>query len=267
MFSTIVQFRMDRILNARSKRAVIVAMDHGVTGSVPGMENIERSLSKVIEGKPDAILLNLGVAEKCLHLFKGKEAPSIILTLDFLLTSTVPGGSSKLIKHRMLNSVENALKVGADAVKVLLVFGRREMEDQIDNVKEISAVARECEKWAMPLMVEAVLWGREIPDDKKNDFELIKHACRIAVELGADMLKIPYTGSYESFRQITETCLVPIFILGGPKTDNNKEILEVTSEAMKAGAKGVVFGRNIWQAPEPGEIIKDLKEIVYMKQR
>jgi len=259
-----VQFRIDRILNNRSKKAVIVAMDHGIIGSVSGLENIERSLYKVIEGEPDAILLNLGVAKKYLHLFKGKEAPSIILTLDFLLTSTVPGSSSKLIKYRMLNSVEDALRLGADAAKVLLIFGRKEMDDQIDNVKEISAVARECERWGMPLMIEAVLWGREIPDDKKDDSELIKHACRIAVELGADILKIPYTDSYESFRQITETCSVPIFILGGPKTDNNK-ILEITSEAMKAGAKGVVFGRNIWQSPEPVKTIKDLKKIVYME--
>jgi len=112
-------------------------------------------------------------------------------------------------------------------------------------------------------MVEPVLWGNNIPKEKKNDPELIEHASRMALEFGADILKIPYTGDETEFKELVNNLKVPIFVLGGPKMNNIEGVLKVAKESIEAGAKGIVFGRNVWQNPKMESLILGLKEIVH----
>ncbi|MER3438253.1 MAG: fructose-bisphosphate aldolase, partial [Chloroflexota bacterium] len=97
----------------------------------------------------------------------------------------------------------------------------------------------------LPLIVEAVLWGSQI--DNKKDPERLAFACRMAVELGADAIKTEYTGDPVTMRQIIETCPAPVLVLGGAKSDSVADVLEATRGAMEAGARGVIYGRNVWQ--------------------
>jgi fructose-bisphosphate aldolase/2-amino-3,7-dideoxy-D-threo-hept-6-ulosonate synthase len=95
-----------------------------------------------------------------------------------------------------------------------------------------------------------------------HDVEVVAHAARIGAEAGADVVKAVYTGDIESFRKVTKACPVPVVIAGGPKASTDYEILEMCESAMKAGAKGVTFGRNIFQHENPSSIVKALHRVI-----
>ncbi|PNR99622.1 hypothetical protein X927_05285 [Petrotoga mexicana DSM 14811] len=95
----------------------------------------------------------------------------------------------------------------------------------MESIEVVEKVANECDKWNIPLMVEPVLWGNSIPKEKKNDPELIEHASRMALEFGADILKIPYTGDETEFKELVNNLKVPVFVLGGPKMNDMEQPL------------------------------------------
>jgi DhnA family fructose-bisphosphate aldolase class Ia len=136
----------------------------------------------------------------------------------------------------------------------------------LEAFRYISEFAKECDKLDMPFMIEPVLMGENIPKERKKDPELITHACRIALELGADILKVPYTGDKESFSAIVNNSPVPVVILGGPRMSSMKEVLQTAKDSVDAGGKGVVFGRNVWQSPSMSSVISALQDIVHKGQ-
>jgi len=123
----------------------------------------------------------------------------------------------------------------------------------------------------MPVMIEPVTEGKYISQDKKGDAEIIADGCRIALELGADILKVPFPSinnekARESFEIICSNSHVPVVVLGGPKKANGLiGIMNTTREAIDAGASGTIFGRNIWQCPkdEIERAVKALKDVVH----
>ena len=73
-------------------------------------------------------------------------------------------------------------------------------------------------------------------------------AARVAAELGADWVKIPYVAGFE---QVVAGCYVPIVVLGGPQRAAADDTLTMLQAALQAGAVGATIGRNIWKAPDP----------------
>ncbi len=103
--------------------------------------------------------------------------------------------------------------------------------------------------------------GEKIKDE--YDPEAVKHAARLGAELGADVVKVSYTGSPESFREVVEGSHVPVLIAGGPKMGSDRAILEMVKGAMKAGAAGVSIGRNVFQHQNPTRIVAALSMVVH----
>ncbi|HEU24941.1 MAG TPA: fructose-bisphosphate aldolase [Mesoaciditoga lauensis] len=257
------ELRISRILNSKSGKSVIIPIDHGIVmGNVEGLEDPLKILKQLIDIGIDGTLLSPGIGKISLDLFASKDAPGRILTADIPLLSTVPGGSGEVVGHEIIADVEFALRYNFDIVKVLLPWGERE-HVQMESVRVISDLANECDRWNMPLMVEPVLWGEAIPKEKRNDPKIIEHASRMALEMGADILKIPYTGNKSEFKDLVNNLKVPVFILGGPKMDSIEGVLRVAKESIEAGAKGIVFGRNVWQNPKMKDLVRALKMIVH----
>jgi class I fructose-bisphosphate aldolase len=257
------ELRMSRILNPKSGRSVIIPVDHGIVmGNVEGLEDPLKVLKQLINIGIDGTLLSPGIGKISIDLFSSKDAPGRILTADIPLLSTVPGGSGEVVGHEIIADVEFALRYNFDIVKVLLPWGERE-HVQMEIVSVVSELANECDRWNVPIMVEPVLWGEAIPKEKRNDPKIIEHASRIALEIGADILKIPYTGDKAEFKDLVSDLKVPVFILGGPKMDNVEGVLKVAKESVEAGAKGIVFGRNVWQNPKMKDLVGALKAIVH----
>ena len=100
-------------------------------------------------------------------------------------------------------------------------------------------------------------------DAKKSDPLLIESAARVALELGADILKIPYTGEPEAFGDLVRRLRVPVFVLGGPKMGTLADIFSVAHHSVAAGARGIVFGRNVWQNPSMDAVVRGLMDVVH----
>ncbi len=239
-------------------RALIVPIDHTIAGGiVPGWENPAATLARVIAGGADGIMTTYGILKQFRGLMAGKVA--MLLRLD--------GGMSffreqwgEYTQWRLLYSVEDALRIGADGVIVMGFFGA---ECELDTIEIIARVAADCERWNVPLAVETLPcpgpWGKDVYSP-----EAVAAAARLGAEYGADFIKTYYTGSAESFRQVTACCPVPVLIAGGPKMATDRDVLETAQGMVKGNGAGLFFGRNVWQHKNPAAMTQALSKILHV---
>jgi fructose-bisphosphate aldolase / 2-amino-3,7-dideoxy-D-threo-hept-6-ulosonate synthase len=240
--------RLKRIMQ-KDNKTVIVPMDHGVTiGPIQGITNMQQIINQLTAGKADAVLVHKGIAKRV-----DTGSAGLIVMLSGL-SNLSPSVNSKV----QVCSVDEAIRIGADAVSVHVNVGAPE-EDKM--LKNLGKVADQCDVYGMPLLAMMYPRGPKIADE--HDVHVVAHAARIGAELGADIIKTNYTGTIESFKSVIEGCPVPIVIAGGPKCKTPREILQTTSDAVKAGAAGLSIGRNIFQHENPTLIVKALSAIVH----
>jgi len=240
--------RLKRIMQ-QDNRTVIVPMDHGVTiGPVQGIENMQQTVDLLIKGGVDAVLVHRGIAK---HVDMGNAGLIVMLSG---MSNLSPNINSKV----QVVSVQEAMRLGADAVSVHVNIGAQDEDKMLTN---LGKVADECEVYGLPLL--AMMYPRGPKIQNEHDSEVVAHAARIGAELGADIIKANFTGSTESFRTVVESCPVPIVIAGGPKCKTSEEILQTTHEAVEAGAAGLSIGRNVFQHENPSLMVKALSAIVH----
>jgi DhnA family fructose-bisphosphate aldolase class Ia len=221
-------------------RTVIVALDHGgIAGNMPGIENPALTIRACRQGGADCVLTTRGFISQSENEWDRTMSVMLRLTGGF----TVLRGK---FEEELITSVEAALVLGAASVIVTIKFGHPREGDFIRNA---SLVADACERWGVPLIVEAMAQGSLVgkPLEGKADPAGIAMAARMAQELGADMIKTYYTGSAESFAKVVAGCPVPIVILGGEKSEDDKALFRSVRDSIDAGGAGIAIGRNIWQ--------------------
>jgi len=254
--------RLGRIISPKTRRTVIVAIDHGLFTRPIGIEKPLPTVKKILEGKPDALLLSLGMIKLCHNLFLGKDSPALVLRLDWSAgwrKVSVPQRENV----RVIFSVEDAVGLGADAVLAFLYLGPGvSTELEARNMEWLGGIERDCERFGMPFVIEAHL-SPMAEEKQRRDPALLTLLVRTAAEIGADLIKTEYTGEARSFREVADNCPVPVTVLGGPKMDTDKEVLETVEGAIEAGAAGVTFGRNIWQHKNPPGMLNAVKSIVH----
>ena len=241
--------RLNRIFQANG-HTLIVACDHGmISGPDKGIENMESTLAQVIEGGVDAVMASYGTATR----FAQKLARvGLVLRLD--------GGGTKLGPMTgpgaQFYTVEDALRVGADAVCVSAFPGSPIEEPTLEV---LARVIRQAHAWGVPVMAEIVPGGFDSGPEFRTA-ESVSISARVAAELGADWVKIPYV---DGFRQVVESCYVPVVVLGGPTKGDLRQTLEMVKAAMLAGAVGGAIGRNIWQADQPARMAAALASLIH----
>ncbi len=228
--------RMERMMDRGTGRAVIVPMDHGISmGPIDGLVDLRGTIDKVSQGGATAIVLHKGVVPYS-HRAYGRDI-GLIVHLS-ASTNLAPDPNRKVI----VTSVEEAIKLGADAVSVHVNLGA---DYEQEMLADLGAVAENCAEWGMPLLVMIYPRGKDIKDS--FDIDHIKQCARTATELGADIVKTNYTGDVDSFREVTRGSLAPVVIAGGPKMDSDERILQMVKDSIEAGGKGVSIGRNVFQ--------------------
>jgi DhnA family fructose-bisphosphate aldolase class Ia len=256
--------RLGRLFRGDTGRSVIVAIDHGIGGAPEGLANLVGDMSKMLEGRPDGLILSAGALRRLAPVLAGREGPGILVTADYGGGNTLPGGGGgRGEQYRLLLGIEDALRLGADGVKVVLVFGRESLQVHSENVAAIATLARAADSWGVPVLVEPVLWGRTASEEQRRDPNVLRHICRIAVELGADVVKAAFPSDDAAFADIVRAIPVPVVILGGPRMERPEAALDTARRAVAAGAAGVAFGRNVFQAPDPAEMIRGLRAAVH----
>jgi DhnA family fructose-bisphosphate aldolase class Ia len=254
------QLRLGRLLNHHSGRTFVTAIDHGVTLGVPeGAEDAVGTVSRIIDGGPDAVLLGPGMLAKTGQLFAHRGAPAPIVRADFFVNHPYIDDHGE--HYRLLITPADAVAMGAEAIILFLMLGAGGEAMFADNVAAIGRYAQEAHRVGLPLIVEAVLWGSRIED--KKDANRLAFACRLAAEIGADEIKTEYTGDVASMRKVIDGCPAPVLVLGGARSHSPDALLRATREAMAAGAKGVIYGRNVWQADDVVGMSLRLREIIH----
>lgn len=258
------RLRLKRIFG-EDGRAVVVAADHGLMlGPIRGVVNLRETLARVIQGGPDAILLAPGQASSLIDLFYGKDAPALLVRADWTnafrdKTYTLP---ARVIRDVNTVRVEDALALGTSGIVVYLFIGLGDEDEEARNIQMISMFSRECEKQGMPLIVEPLPMGEHVT--KANYVDLVNLSVKMAAELGADALKVPYTGDPYTFEKTVKAADgIPVLALGGYSGVTIRDSLEVVEEVMQAGGSGIVYGRNIVQANDPGGMVRLVRAIVH----
>jgi len=238
--------RLRRIFKSDGK-SVVAALDHGqFQGPIPGIVDIGNTIREVVKGKPDAMILNPGVLVKYSDLLPGDVG--IILRITGASTNYSP----VFDYHRLTTSVEHALALGADAVIAMCFIGGN---GESASLEIVAKTAEQCYKYGVPLFVEVLVQDQ----NKFVDANYIATGARAVFEMGADAVKTYYTGA-DTFREITNAVPVPVLIAGGPK---DMDALDMAKQAINCGAKGVAFGRNVFQAANVAEYVRELVDCVH----
>ena len=256
--------RLQQLINPESGRSFIVAFDHGQSLPIDkGLGNPVELLGKIIDGGVEGILLNRGMLEQASDLFARPGAPAPILRADW--TPLDKAMKEELGEaHRIITTPEEALRLGASAVCVYLIGRPKADQMFFDNVEGVADYISRAHAIGLPVIVEATLWGLRNEDLK--DAERLRTMCRIAAELGADAIKTEYVGDVEAERTIIEEVgNIPVFTLGGAAA-SRESVKQAAQDAISAGATGLIFGRNVWQAEDMPAVINDLNEILHGAQ-
>jgi DhnA family fructose-bisphosphate aldolase class Ia len=250
------KIRLSRLFS-NGQNAVVVAIDHGLYfGPLPGMQD----LSKVVKtiGGADAILMAPGSAAHCASVFEQRGAPAMILRLNFA-SNYISIWKYSHAHSVAMSSVAEAVAQGADLVLASLTLQNPEESEDAQNVELLSRFVGEKRSLGIPLIGEVFPTGGD--DANPADLtEAVRIGCRMVAELGVDLVKTFYTG--KSFAEIASSTPIPILALGAKKTELETDALRLAASAVRDGARGVVFGRNVIQAREPERFLDALKEVV-----
>jgi fructose-bisphosphate aldolase, class I len=255
------ELRMRRLFDRDSGRAFVVAIDHGMQfGPQPGSEDAAAAVDRSLSSEPDALLISPGLLARCADRFAWRGAASPIARLDFLTIADQTRAYGDV--HRVLCDPAGAAALGADGVIMYLVLGAADGRTFADNLTAVARAVEAAHRLGLPLVAEVVAWGANAAD--RRDAGLLGFGARVAVEAGADLVKTEYTGDPASMAQVVAGCPAPVLVLGGAK-GSEEALLEMTRDALRAGASGVIYGRNIWQADDPLRVGRAVRSLVHEK--
>jgi DhnA family fructose-bisphosphate aldolase class Ia len=260
--------RLNRLFNAHSHRALDVAVDHGFFGEpsfLNGIENMRQAVDTLVEARPDAVQLTLGMAP-LLQELPGRDKPALVMRTD---VANVYGNplDEYLFSRHFPHAIEEAVRLDAVAVCVNLLQlpGRPDIREAC--IVSIMQLRREATRYGMPLMIEPLV----MQDNAKagggymvdGDTEKIRTLVRQARELGADLIKADPTDDIEDYHRVIEVAGdIPVLVRGGGRVDD-RTLLERTEAVLAQGARGIVYGRNVIQHDNPAGITAALMAVLH----
>jgi len=245
------EIRLNRLM--RKGKMLCIPMDHGISnGPIEGLEDPHSMIYKCESHGLTSIIINKGI-------LKTLPRPTKIGVLVHFSSST---SLSTAPNRKMLTgTVEEAIRLGADGVSLHINIGGKEEPEMLE---QLGMIAEQCHRWNMPLL--AMMYPRGESVKNPHDPGIVAHVARIGAEHGADIIKTVYTGDIDSFSKVVKCTPVPIVIAGGPKAKSDIEILQMTEDAMAAGAKGVTYGRNIFAHKYPHQMVQALAAIIFKNE-
>ena len=240
--------RLARLMKPEDGNAVWLAIDHGYfLGPISKLEEPAKTIKPLIP-HTDALMLTRGILRTCVDA-----------NIDMPFILRVSGGNSiigpALSNEGIHTDMEEALRLNASAVAFSIYVGT---EHEHQTLLCLGKLVNEGQRYGMPVLAVTAV-GKEL---EKRDARFLGLSCRIAAELGAQVVKTYYC---DDFEKVVKACPVPLVVAGGPKLNTEMDALNLAYKAMQAGAKGVDMGRNIWQSPNAVGMIRAVRAIVHGK--
>lgn len=238
-----MQNRINRILQPKTGRTVMLAIDHGYfLGPTSGLERPEETVGPLLP-HADSLMLTRGVLRRCIP---PPGSPPIVLR--------VSGGTSilsELSGEGLTVAMEDAIRLNVSAVTLSVFVGA---EGERTTLLNLAKLVDEGQKYGIPVLAVTAV-GKEMTRDARY----LGLACRICAELGAQMVK---TYLCDGFEEVVRATPVPIVVAGGKKVAE-KEAIGLAHSAIQAGARGVDMGRNIFQSDSPVGMIRAVRAVVH----
>lgn len=245
---------------------MIAAFDRGLGASAGGGgEDALSVVRSLVDAGVDGVVLSPGILDRTRQLLAHRGAPAALVRSDFFFMGQLqPDGlAGSAEAYRSLITAGEAVAMGADAMVLFMILGNADDAVTADNAAAVARTAREAHAVGLPVVVEAVLWGSRAVDQR--DAAALTYVSRLAAELGADAVKTQYTGDVASMRTLVDSCPVPVLVLGGPKTEDPDDLIRLSVDALSTGARGLVYGRNVWQADDPQSVARRLHDVVHSR--
>jgi DhnA family fructose-bisphosphate aldolase class Ia len=249
-------------------RCLDVAIDHGVCNEatfMPGLEDMETVVDQLVSAGPDAIQMSYGQAD-LLQIRPEKSKPALVMRID--LGNPYNDRRHRVMWAQLQNAHEpiiGALEMDAACVVVNLF----QLPDEPDLFRQcianIAATRAECTKFGMPLMIEPLVM---LPNEIRGGYEVdgdagkIVPLVRLATELGADIIKADPTAHPGDFHRVVEAARVPVLVRGGGKEDL-RSVFAKSAALLAQGARGLVYGRNIYQHANPRRVVAALMAMIH----
>jgi fructose-bisphosphate aldolase, class I len=260
----VTTYRLNRLFDARSRRCLDIAVDHGFVGEprfLRGIEDLAAAVDRLVEAAPDAIQLTAGQA-MLLQSRPGRDKPALVLRTD--LANVYASELPTLLYSRMIDDpVGQAVRLDAACLVVNLLELPGHPELRRDCVENVLRLKPQCERAGMPMMVEPLVLRPEGDSyGVDGNVERIIGVVRQAVELGADVIKADPADDLMQYHRVVEAAHVPVLVRGGGRVPD-EVLLERTRAVLDHGAAGIVYGRNIIQHASPRGITRALMAMVH----
>ena len=258
--------RMNRLFG--NGRCLDVAIDHGVCNEpsfLEGLEDMPAVVKALVDAKPDAIQMNYGQAD-LLQDLPGKDKPALVMRIDM-------GNPYNDRRHRVMwaelqnreEPIIGALEMDAACVVVNLFMLPDEPDLFRQCVANIAATRAACSKYGMPLMIEPLVM---LPNEVRGGYQVdgdagkIVPLVRLAAEMGADVIKADPTDDPADFGRVIEAARVPVLVRGGGREDL-RAVFARSAALLAEGARGLVYGRNIYQHENPRRVVAALMAMIH----
>ena len=249
------QIRLNRLFSHPSGRLCSVAVDHFIgyqDGMPESLRDLPAILKTLVAAGPDAVTMHKGVAVSCWAPYAGRIP---------LITQSIIGRPDDS-SDEFMSTPADAIRAGADAFATC-AFLRGPTEGA--HLRRVADFVREAGALGIPVVLH--VYPRVFHGDGKAEIsytpEHIAWAVRCGIEVGADVIKVPFCGDVAAYAQIVRSCPVPRVAAGGPKTGTLAEALQLARDVVASGARGMTIGRNVWGAPDPAQALREFKRIVH----
>ncbi|MBI3687561.1 MAG: 2-amino-4,5-dihydroxy-6-one-heptanoic acid-7-phosphate synthase [Actinobacteria bacterium] len=243
--------RLSRLSRHDDGRMLIVPLDHSVTDGPTFRGRHEHTVARLVGNGVDGIVVHKG---RLRHM---DPAWFTSMALFVHLSASTRHAVDPDAKY-LVASVDEALRLGADAVSMHVNLGSPQEQVQI---ADLAAVADACDRWNVPLL--AMVYPRGPAIVNQHDAALVAHAVTLAADLGADLVKTVDADTVAEMADIVSACPIPVLAAGGPPRRTASEVLSYVDDVLAAGAAGVAMGRTIFQAPDPGEAARLVSERIH----
>lgn len=242
--------RLRRLSSPQDDKYLFVPLDHSVSdGPVVPRDRWDDLIRAVVQGGADAVIVHKGRVRTIDPAVLGGCALIVHLSAGTVHMADV---NAKVL----VGEVDEALRLGADAVSVHVNIGS---DTESQQLTDLGTVAAACDEWNVPLVAMIYARGPRIADSQ--DPAVLAHVVNIAADLGADIVKTNLAAPAEEMARVVASCPIPVLVAGGPKSAH--DLADHARTAMATGCSGLAVGRRVFTSPTPMQLVAELTSIVH----